>query len=380
MSRTCGICTDSFNHSQMTRVCECHSYCPSCLEAEGEQIFQNRGSPTELTRMLNCTTCSVSKDIEIYPLSEIQKRQIVESTAERSEHAESPQEEDVQDEDDIGIYYNRCPGCNIRIEKDGGCNHMTHRNCPGRGGADVHFCDCCNQEVYEGHGRWEDDEGRNHFPNGVFEDCIEVDVDQDENDQYNNRNIINNDNINNYNYNQQNIINYNNNYNNNNYNNYNNNNYNNYNNNNYNDDDDDIHDNFQIGDRISGADFNGDYHYGQILRWSNNGNPVIDIGNNGYIEERTLVRDSIQLINNNYDDNDDDDDDDDNNNNNNNLNNIQCYNCQGWGHYQNNCPTNYNVNIQCYNCNQYGHFQANCPLIQCFNCNGYGHLSRNCNN
>lgn len=361
MSNICGICTDSFKNNELNRVCGCHSYCESCLEAEGNQVFQNRGSPTELTRMLNCTTCGESKDIEIYPLSDSHKRQIIESTVERNDHAESSQENDESDDDDIGIYHNRCPGCNIRIEKDGGCNHMTHRRCPGRRDVDVHFCDCCNKEIYQMDGYWEDDEGKNHFPDGVFSNCIIVEHNNDD------------------------------------------------------DDDEDQHiNNFQIGDRVSGFDFNGEQFYGPILRWSNNGNPVINISNNNYVNEKTLVYNSIYLIDNendNDDDNDENDNDDDDDENDNfqvgdrvsgfDFNGEQFYGpILRWSNNGNpviNISNNnyvtertlvYNTihlidsiqNICCFNCNQNGHYRNNCPYIQCFRCSGYGHIAGICAN
>ena len=104
-----------------------------------------------------------------------------------------------------------------------------------------------------------------------------------------------------------------------------------------NDDDDDENDNFQVGDRVSGFDFNGEQFYGPILRWSNNGNPVINISNNNYVTERTLVYNTIHLIDS-----------------------IQ--------------------NICCFNCNQNGHYRNNCPYIQCFRCSGYGHIAGVCAN
>ncbi|KAL3408872.1 putative zinc knuckle nucleic acid binding protein [Aspergillus fumigatus] len=42
----------------------------------------------------------------------------------------------------------------------------------------------------------------------------------------------------------------------------------------------------------------------------------------------------------------------------------QCYNCQGLGHVQADCPTlrlNGGANGRCYNCNQPGHLARNCP-------------------
>jgi hypothetical protein len=190
MNQTCGICSDTIEKtSHMTRVCACLEYCPTCLANEGQQIYSNRGSSSELVRMLNCSLCHESKDIEIYPLTQQQKEEIMISIIDSSESADTSSDE----EDDDSI--NRCPGCRTPIERDGGCNHMTHANCPGRGGEDVHFCDCCGTEIFMRDEGWEDEEGVLHFPNGLFEQCeYMMEIDEPDNDNDNDFIIINNPN------------------------------------------------------------------------------------------------------------------------------------------------------------------------------------------
>mmetsp|Transcript_36201 Transcript_36201/g.58114 ORF Transcript_36201/g.58114 Transcript_36201/m.58114 type:complete len:429 (-) Transcript_36201:186-1472(-) len=63
----------------------------------------------------------------------------------------------------------RCPGCHVRFDHDGGCNHMSH-NCGVRG-AKVHWCRFCGVELLKMSGGYyaKNNSGAlNHFPNGLF--------------------------------------------------------------------------------------------------------------------------------------------------------------------------------------------------------------------
>lgn len=60
----------------------------------------------------------------------------------------------------------QCPGCNELVEKNEGCNSMTHRGCNGR---ITYFCYECD-ELLDNNDF--DSEGRDHFPNGSYGHCI----------------------------------------------------------------------------------------------------------------------------------------------------------------------------------------------------------------
>eukprot|EP01083_Nonionella_stella_P187558 689423_1 len=72
--------------------------------------------------------------------------------------------------------YRQCPGCATMIEKNTGCNHMTHHGCSNpnevdASGPKTHFCYCCGAllfGVYHNEERY----GTVHFENGIFEPCI----------------------------------------------------------------------------------------------------------------------------------------------------------------------------------------------------------------
>lgn len=62
-----------------------------------------------------------------------------------------------------------CPRCEAPVIKDGGCNHMIHHGCTS--GVNTHFCYCCGLELNSQNHR-KDVNGRDHFPSGVYKDCI----------------------------------------------------------------------------------------------------------------------------------------------------------------------------------------------------------------
>lgn len=78
-------------------------------------------------------------------------------------------------------------------------------------------------------------------------------------------------------------------------------------------------------------------------------------------------------------------------------NNIQCINCNKYGHLANNCwqrnrnlsNNNFNSNIVCFKCNRRGHYSSRCNWeqgvnrenrnqVKCFRCGQFGHLSSSC--
>jgi len=60
----------------------------------------------------------------------------------------------------------QCPGCHDLIEKIDGCNSMTHRE---NNGTITKFCYQCNERLVDDD---RDRQGRHHFLNGSFNDCI----------------------------------------------------------------------------------------------------------------------------------------------------------------------------------------------------------------
>lgn len=67
----------------------------------------------------------------------------------------------------------KCPGCNDLIERIDGCNFMTHHE---NDGSTTYFCYCCNEKLSsEEIGQ----NGKKHFPNGSFEECINCNIQND---------------------------------------------------------------------------------------------------------------------------------------------------------------------------------------------------------
>ncbi|OWF40955.1 uncharacterized protein LOC110463133 isoform X2 [Mizuhopecten yessoensis] len=70
--------------------------------------------------------------------------------------------------------------------------------------------------------------------------------------------------------------------------------------------------------------------------------------------------------------------------------NTQCFQCDGYGHWAEDCPSDYTTSrhfgqrkpdhfkIACVMCGQLGHSMDNCPNTQCFRCEGYGHWAEDC--
>lgn len=175
---TCDICTELV--IEVTNTCECLHSCVNCLREEGRAIYRNRGVKSILKNMLTCTLCNTAKDINIYPLKKNKKREI--ENALNTEQVLN-----------IEVDGNRCPGCQIVIERDGGCFHMTHTNCPGRNGVDVHYCDCCNEELYLIESQWYDGHNNIHFPSGTYRNCINRNVNENIIREENRINIIRNE-------------------------------------------------------------------------------------------------------------------------------------------------------------------------------------------
>lgn len=68
----------------------------------------------------------------------------------------------------------RCP-CGEILQRNGGCNHMTHKKCAhaiskGRKDGTTHFCFVCGGEL-NNDGRTDMVTGQTHFPSGLFQDC-----------------------------------------------------------------------------------------------------------------------------------------------------------------------------------------------------------------
>ena len=70
--------------------------------------------------------------------------------------------------------FQKCPKCGMMIEKESGCNHITHKGCPYKTEFNgTHFCYTCGELLY---GRYHNAErdGTRHFPHGVYKDCRKV--------------------------------------------------------------------------------------------------------------------------------------------------------------------------------------------------------------
>jgi hypothetical protein len=75
----------------------------------------------------------------------------------------------------------KCPKCPAFIEKIAACNHMKHKNCPGKSGGICHFCYVCSEQITKKmvpidatntlYSRWVGNSGKNHYPNGVYKAC-----------------------------------------------------------------------------------------------------------------------------------------------------------------------------------------------------------------
>jgi len=80
--------------------------------------------------------------------------------------------QDVAENAARGMGYRSCPGCSAMIERDGGCNHMTHRKCPqptNPAREYTEFCNCCGVLLRDSSHTMD---GVLHFPNGVFHPCV----------------------------------------------------------------------------------------------------------------------------------------------------------------------------------------------------------------
>jgi len=64
--------------------------------------------------------------------------------------------------------WKECPSCGEMIEKSGGCNQMTHREANG---SHTYFCYQCGDQLTSYN---IDSQGNNHYPNGSYNDCINI--------------------------------------------------------------------------------------------------------------------------------------------------------------------------------------------------------------
>lgn len=181
----CTVCLEEYDSTQVVSVCSCQKRCRSCLDNEGTTVYQNRGVIANVSSMLTCAQCKMVRDIDLYKnLSEAQRLELKHVYATSKGKKFCPTCTLEYDEDNCPLCFieteeasepeikiNYCPGCGTAMERDEGCYHMTCRNCPGRRGQPVEFCDCCNSELHYVHGMLYDSDNVPHYPNTVYSPC-----------------------------------------------------------------------------------------------------------------------------------------------------------------------------------------------------------------
>ena len=199
----CIICMENFNSSELVDLHEGHfKMCSVCLSSQASALLRNRDllpwkcpvcaeeislnlvenymEPKDYNKLIirqmeisfgktvSCQECDYTflipddyQDNNIY--CDICNNEIII----REENEESSNENTnllYQLADHLN--WAQCPGCNELVEKNEGCNSMTHRGCNGR---ITYFCYECD-EILDNNDI--DSEGRDHFPNGSYGHCI----------------------------------------------------------------------------------------------------------------------------------------------------------------------------------------------------------------
>ena len=196
----CVVCMDKFDNNMIVKIHNNHfNMCKNCLLEQANVLLRNRD-----LLPWKCSSCKEELSLDIFKniisqgnynkLLNWQMENIIGKSVScyncdssfcipnnfkidsitcnicnnKINVSNSFHKENIQELLDLANSQNwaQCPGCNELIEKIDGCNHMSHRE---NDNTTTHFCYQCNMVLDK---NYIDENGRNHFPDGSYQDCI----------------------------------------------------------------------------------------------------------------------------------------------------------------------------------------------------------------